>query len=77
MNKLHIENFPDKTPEELKYIIKVQWWTEAVIRMFLQLPISAYDNTDPNHHVGSIPLIMFHADFKIFIKILNDTVMVH
>ena len=51
---------------EMRKILGLQWYTEAVIRTFLQLPLSVYPEGHEDRHIGSIPHIMFHADFLHF-----------
>lgn len=36
--------------------------------MFLQLPLSVYAEGHEDRHIGSIPLVMFHADFMNFYR---------
>jgi len=64
--KPRIQDFVDGSPKEMEYVIRTQWWTEAVIRMFLQLPLTVYPEGHEDRHIGSIPLVMFHADHRHF-----------
>ena len=50
----------------MRKTLSLQWWTEAVIRTFLQLPLSVYPEGHEDRYIGSIPHIMFHADFMHF-----------